>query len=94
MKKNPSGVEVKFIGNHKNQPVLELHFNNATEGEYTIEIVDEFNVLLYKDVVKSNAGVRRFMLNTEELGNVGLVSKLPERKATKLQCMKSTAMRA
>lgn len=81
--KNATGVEVKFIGNHKNQPVLELHFNNDIEGEYTIEIVDEFNVLLYKDVVKSNAGVRRFMLNTEELGNVGLRFEITGKKSNK-----------
>lgn len=81
--KNPSGVEIKFIGSHKNQPVLELHFNNAAETEYTIEVVDEYNVLLYKDVVKANAGVRRFMLNTEELGNVGLRFEITGRKSNK-----------
>jgi len=81
--KNPAGVEIKFIGSHKNQPVLELNFNNPVEGEYTIEIVDEYNVLLYKDVVKANAGIRRFMLNTEELGSVGLRFEITGKKSNK-----------
>lgn len=29
--KEPKGVEIKYVGSHKNQPVLELNFNNADE---------------------------------------------------------------
>jgi hypothetical protein len=81
--KNPQGVEIKFIGNHKNQPVLEINFNNPEEVEYNIEVVDEYNVLLYKDVIKANAGKRRFMLNTEELGNVGIRFEITGKKSNK-----------
>lgn len=81
--KEPKGVEIKYVGSHKNQPVLELNFNNADEIEYSIEVVDEYNVLLYKDVVKANVGTRRFLLNTEELGNVGLRFEITGKKSNK-----------
>ncbi|MFN4314937.1 MAG: hypothetical protein ACK4E0_11620 [Chitinophagaceae bacterium] len=81
--KEPTGVEIKYVGSHKNQPVLELNFNNPDEIEYSIEVVDEHNVLLYKDVVKANAGTRRFLLNTEELGNVGLRFEITGKKSNK-----------
>lgn len=81
--KNPSGVEFKFIGNHKNQPVLELSFNNPEEVEFTVEVVDEYNTVLYKDVVKANNTTKKFLLNTEELGNVGLRFHITGRKSNK-----------
>lgn len=81
--KTPAGVEIKYVGSHKNQPVLELNFNNPDELEYTVEVVDEYNVVLYKDVVKANAGARRFLLNTEELGNVGLRFEITGKKSNK-----------
>jgi len=81
--KNPTGVEFKFIGNHKNQPVLELSFNNPEEVEFTVEVVDEYNTVLYKDVVKANNTTKKFLLNTEELGNVGLRFQITGRKSNK-----------
>lgn len=81
-KKNAE-VEVKFIGNHKDQPVIEVQFNQADESEYIIEVVDEYNYLLYKDVVKVSNGVRRFILNTEELGNTGVRFTITGRKNNK-----------
>lgn len=81
--KKSNNVEIRFIGNHNNQPVLELNFINEAEGEYVVEIVDEYNVLLYKDVVKANAGTRRYMLNTEELGNVALRFQVTGKKSNK-----------
>ena len=80
---NPSGVEFKFIGKLKNQPVLQVTFNNAEETDFIVEILDEYNNVLYKDYVKANNTTKKFMLNTEEIGNVGIRFEITGRKSNK-----------
>lgn len=46
-------------------------------------MVDEYNTVLYKDVVKANNTTKKFLLNTEELGNVGLRFQITGRKSNK-----------
>ena len=81
--RNLTGVTFKFIGKMKNQPVLELSFNSAEEAEYIVEVVDEYNNVLYKDNVKASVGTKKFMLNTEELGTVGIRFNITGKKSNK-----------
>lgn len=80
---NPSGLELKFIGNLKNQPVFHLSYNGTVENEYTIVVRDEFNNVLYKDHVKGTNISKKFMLNTEELGDVDVTFEITDKKAGK-----------
>ena len=65
-------VELKFIGNVKNQPLFHLNFNGTEQSEYTITVRDEFGNVLFKDKVKGSTFTKKFMLNTEELNNTEL----------------------
>ncbi|MBL7740979.1 MAG: hypothetical protein JNK14_17285 [Chitinophagaceae bacterium] len=65
-------VELKFIGNVKNQPLFHMNFNSSEESTYTITVRDEYGNVLYKENVKGGVFTKKFMLNTEELGDADL----------------------
>jgi hypothetical protein len=65
-------VELKFIGNLHEQPLFHMVFTNQEVTEYTITVRDAYNNVLYKDVVKGGNMTKKFLLNTEELGDVEL----------------------
>ena len=65
-------VELKFLGNFKNQPLFQLSFTNAVETEFTVIVRDEYNTVLYKDNVKGGTFAKKFLFNTDELGDASL----------------------
>lgn len=79
---NPSGVQLKFIGNLKNQPVFQLSFTSAVENEYIVTVRDQDNNVLYRDVVKGSS-TSKFLLNTEELGDASVTFEVSGKKAEK-----------
>lgn len=76
-------VELKFIGNIENQPVFQLTFSNPVENEFTVVVRDEFNTVLYRDVVKGENISKKFLLNTEELGDTGIQFEITGKKTDK-----------
>ena len=78
--KKPIPVEMKFIGNVENQPVFELTFSNVEETEFTIVVRDEFNYVLYRDKIKAGHITKRFLLNTQELGDVAIQFEITDQK--------------
>lgn len=68
--KNAAAVELKFLGNFKNQPVFELSFANAPAGtEFIVNIRDAHGTSLYRETLNSNIISRKFLLNTDEIGD-------------------------
>jgi len=65
-------VELKFVGNLKSQPLFHLVFSGTEQNEYTVVIRDEYGNLLYKENVKGATFTKKFLLNTEELGDAEL----------------------
>lgn len=76
-------VELKFIGNIENQPVFQLTFSSPDENEFTILVRDEFNNVLYRDYVKAGNVTKKFLLNTEELGNTTIQFEITGKKTHK-----------
>ncbi len=76
-------VELKFIGNIENQPVFQLTFASPDENEFTIVVRDEFNTVLYRDFVKAGNVTKKFLLNTEELGNTTIQFEITGKKTHK-----------
>jgi hypothetical protein len=76
-------VDLKFIGNIQNRPVFQLSFNNAEEADYTVIVRDEFNTVLYREYVKAGNTTKKFMLNTEELGNGVVYFEISGKKSAK-----------
>lgn len=69
--KNPrsSSIELKFIGHYENQPVFLLNLNNTEEDEFSITFRDDYGNVLYSGKVKGSNISKKFMLNTEEIGD-------------------------
>jgi hypothetical protein len=76
-------VELKFIGNIQNQPVFQLSFNNAGENDFTVVVRDEFNTVLYRDYVKGGNVTKKFLLNTDEIGNTAIFFEITGKKTDK-----------
>ena len=74
---------MKFIGNIENQPVFQLTFTNAEENEFSIVVRDEFNTVLYRDYVKAGNVTKKFLLNTEDLGNTAIQFEITGKKTHK-----------
>ena len=79
--KKPIPVEMKFIGNVENQPVFELIFTGTEENEFTIVVRDEFNYELYRDNIKAGYVTKKFLLNTEELGDAAIQFEITDKKS-------------
>lgn len=71
IEKKPIPVELKFIGNLKNQPLFQMTFTSEEENDFTITIRDEYYNVLYKENVKGGSFIKNFVLNTD-LGDAGL----------------------
>ena len=65
-------VELKFVGNLRDQPLFHLVFNSTEENEYTITIRDDYSNTFYRENVKGTAFMKKFLLNTEELDGAKL----------------------
>ena len=67
--KSTANIELKFIGHYENQPVFQLNLKNTEEDEYSITFRDDFGNVLYAAKVKGTNITKKFMLNTEEIGD-------------------------
>jgi hypothetical protein len=68
-KEAASVIDLKFIGNLNSQPVFELNLQSATEDEYTVTFRDNYGNILYSERIKGTSITKKFILNTEELGD-------------------------
>lgn len=63
-------VELSFLGHIKNQPLFQLSFRgNEGQNEFTIIITDEGGNTLYRENIKGENFSKKFLLNTDELGD-------------------------
>jgi hypothetical protein len=68
--KNLVSAELKFIGNFRSKPVFELTFTNpGTQSDFVVNIRDEFGNSLYRESLNSSVGSKKFLLNTDEIGD-------------------------
>ena len=83
--KNPSvPVEMKFAGMINNQPIFQLSFyGNAQQDEFTISITDEVGISLYRENIKGENFIKKFLLNTDEIGDDTLIFEILSKKTGK-----------
>src|SRR5258706_7531319 len=75
-------VELKYIGNLNNQPLVQLTFaGNAQENEFTIIIRDEDGTSLYRETIKGENFYKKFLLNNDEIGESKLRFEVISRKS-------------
>ena len=78
-------IELKFVGKMGYQPLFELSVNNVgEESPFTIYIKDVYDNLLYTENIKAQTFLKRFLLNTDELGDVPVKFEVYNRKTRKV----------
>ena len=65
--KNTIPVELKFVGNLKEQPLFHLVFNGTEESQFTITIRDSYGNVFYRETVKGSQFIKKFLLNIDDL---------------------------
>ncbi len=76
-------AELKMIGRLDNQPVFQLSLNNASSERFLVIVKDEFGAILYQENVSGVNIKRKYQLNTEELGYVGITIEVTSTKDAK-----------
>ena len=77
-------VELKYLGNVKNLPLIQLDFaGTKEENEFSISITDENGIELYSTNVKGEVFSKQFLLNTEDLGDAILKFEIRGKKSGK-----------
>jgi len=75
-------VELKFLGNVKNQPLVELSFSGSkAENEFTISITDQHGIVLYSSNEKGEKFSKQFLLDTDDLGDATLTFRITGKKS-------------
>lgn len=77
-------VELQFLGQFRNKPVFQLNFtSSSTPMDYVLNIRDEFGNSLYRETLNSNIVSKKFLLNTDEIGDDTLRFEITEKKTNK-----------
>ncbi len=76
-------AELKMIGRLDNQPVFQLSLNNTSSERFLVVVKDEFGAILYQENVSGVNIKRKYQLNTEELGYVGITIEVTSTKDAK-----------
>lgn len=76
-------AELKLITNIDAQPVFQLSLNNAQNEKFVVVVKDEFGTVVYEETVSGVNIKRKYQLNTEELGTVGLTFEIVGMNSTK-----------
>lgn len=75
-------VELKYAGKMNDQPVFQLSVNgNALHNDFTVVILDQYNNILYWENIKAETFTKKFLLNTDEIGDEKLRFEIISRKA-------------
>ena len=73
-------AELKYAGMLKENPVFELSVDGEQADDYVISIADANGTRLYTEKIKADKFTKRFLLNSEELGEEKLYFTVYSRK--------------
>lgn len=77
---NTNAVELKYLGNLKNQPVFQLNIKGAADAEFMVRITDEANNVVYAEKLKGQDISKKFQLSDEALENSLLTFEIINKK--------------
>lgn len=78
--KNNNNVELKYLGQLKNQPVFQLNIKSTPDAEYLIRIIDEANNVVYAEKMKGQDISKKFQLSDEAQENSLLTFEIINKK--------------
>jgi len=77
-------VEMKLVGNIKNQPLVELKFNTSKQdNQFVISITDQYDNILYSGNATGENFTKRILLDTNDLGDAILTFEITSKKTGK-----------
>lgn len=76
-------AELKLLTHIDEQPVFQLSLNNTQDEKFFVVVKDEFGTVVYQETVSGVNIKRKYQLNTEELGTVGLKFEIISKGNTK-----------
>lgn len=77
-------VELKFIGSINNQSIFQLKISgNSPQDDYALIIRDEIGNLIYRENIKAGSFSKKFLFDTEELGDDTLLFEVVCRKTNR-----------
>ena len=76
-------AELKLITHIDAQPVFQLSLNNKQNEKFSVVVKDEFGTVVYQETLSGVNIKRKYQLNTEELGTVGLTFEIVGMNDTK-----------
>jgi hypothetical protein len=77
-------VSLSYAGSIQEKPMFELSFNgNKENDDFTITISDEWGNRLYRENIKAENFSKKFLLNTEEIGDETLTFEVISNKTGK-----------
>ena len=77
-------VELKFIGSINNQTIFQLKITgNTLQDDYTLIIRNETGNSIYRENIKAGSFSKKFLFDTEELGDETLLFEVICRKTNK-----------
>ena len=77
-------VELKYLGNVKDQPLFQLNFfGSPVENEFVITIRDNYGNSLFRETIKGEVFSKKFLLNTDVMGDESVKFEILGRKSKK-----------
>jgi len=78
-------IELKLVGNINNEPVFQLsHVGTpGVQDEFTVVIRDESGSALYRETIKGEGFSKKFMVNSEEIGDGTIRFEITSKKNPK-----------
>jgi hypothetical protein len=77
-------VELKFLGNVNNKALFVVNFaGNTEENEFTVAIIDDYGNRLYRETVKGGNLSKRYLLDTESIGDQPVRFEISSNKTKK-----------
>ena len=81
---NDVPASLSYVGNLKDQPIFLLSVNgNKEQDEFTITIKDDLGNRLYSEKIKAEIFSKKFLLNTDEIGDETLRFEITSNKTGK-----------
>lgn len=77
---NNNNVELKYLGQLKNQPVFQLNIKSAPDAEFLVRITDEANNVVYAEKLKGQDITKKFQLSDDAQENSLLTFEIINKK--------------
>ena len=73
-------LSLSFVGTESNSPAFKLSVFNPDENQFSVEVYDQNNLVLYTETVDGTSISKKFLLNINDLKDAILTFKVTGKK--------------